>query len=92
MMSFFHAIRHVIGLSIAALLTVVAIYLSRFWIWTAPWSTDGLLAIKALSPFGDRIRAWLGGTWLWDFDILIWGCSTILALSLLQIIARRLKM
>ena len=78
------------GAVVVAALAITALYLSRFWIWKAPWDNGGLFGLGVLTPFGDRIRAWLGGTWLWEFDILIWGVGTILALSLMQIFASRL--
>lgn len=82
---------HIIALVFTVGISVALIYLSRFWIWTAPWSNDGLLGIKDVSPYGDVLRRWLSGTWFRDFDIVIWGLAAIVLLSLLQWLRARVK-
>lgn len=77
----------VLGPIIALGLTLVLLYLSRFWIWVGPWSTDGLFGQQIISPFGNMINFWLRGTWWQTFDILIWGCLAFLLLSVLQRLA-----
>lgn len=72
------------GLALTAALTLTILLSSRFWIWTAPWDKGGLFAQRIVSPDGDLVRSWLGGTWLQDFDILIWGIGTLAALSLIH--------
>ncbi len=77
----------IIGPLSALGLTLVLLYLSRFWIWVGPWSTDGLLGLKFISPFGNMINFWLRGTWWQTFDIVIWGCASFLLLTVLQRLA-----
>lgn len=86
------ALRHInrlIGLIGAVTLTWIAVYVSRFWIWTAPWGNDGLFGIKSFSPYGDTLRRWLSGTWFRDFDLIIWFCAAIVVLSALQWLGAR---
>ncbi len=78
------------GILTAITLTFVLLYLSRFWIWQAPWSNDGLFAIKALSPRGDVVRQLLRGTQLSVFDVVIWFILAIALLSGLQWIYGRI--
>lgn len=72
-------------------LTLVLLYLSRFWIWIGPWSTDGLFGLKIVSPYGNMINFWLRGTSWQTFDILIWGCGAFVLLTLLQRLASLLS-
>lgn len=81
----------VLGLCITILLTLILLYASRFWIWAAPWSNDGLFGLKLFPPSGDLVRYWLRGTALSVFDIVIWGLGAIAALSFLQSLADRMK-
>ena len=74
----------IFGLLAVVALTLILLYASRFWIWSAPWSNDGLFGLKLLSPRGDVVRAWLRGTPFSELAIVIWGCGAILLLSLLQ--------
>lgn len=73
-----------VGLFAAIALTLILLYLSRFWIWVAPWGPEGLLGIKQISPWGDNVRWWLRGTGLDEFAIVIWGCGAIIVLSVIQ--------
>ncbi len=82
---------HVIALAFIVGVTLAIIYVSRFWIWTAPWTNDGLFGFKDLSPYGDVLRRWLSGTWFRDFDIVIWGLAAIVLLCVLQWLRARLK-
>lgn len=68
-------------------LTLVLLYLSRFWIWVGPWSADGLFGYKVVSPYGNLVNFWLGGTWWQAFDWIIWGCGAFVLLSVLQWVA-----
>lgn len=72
------------GPVVALGLTLVLLYLSRFWIWVGPWSSDGLLGLKVISPYGNMVNFWLRGTWWQTFDIVIWGCGAFILLTLLQ--------
>ena len=76
--------RHVLGLVSVVALTLVLLYLSRFWIWTAPWSGDGLFGAKLFSPYGNLVQRWLGGTWFSELSIVVWGCGAIYLLSVLH--------
>ena len=78
------------GIFIAIVLTLVLLYASRFWIWTAPWSNDGLFGLKLFSPYGDVVRWWLRGTPFSELAIVIWGSGAIILLSVLQWLASRL--
>ena len=73
-----------IGLLSVIALTLILLYLSRFWIWVAPWGPEGLFGLKQISPWGDNIRWWLRGTGLGEFAIVIWGCGAVIVLSMLQ--------
>ena len=80
---------HLIGLALVVAATLFFVYVSRFWIWKAPWGNDGAFGLKLFSPYGDALRRWLGGTWFRDFDLVIWGCAAILLLSILQWLGSR---
>ncbi|MGB0412160.1 MAG: hypothetical protein ACPGFA_11270 [Pikeienuella sp.] len=69
----------VLGIAMAAMLTILALYLSRFWPFEW-WGRDGLLDIKDLRPQGDLLRLWLRGTPFAAYDLLIWaiGCFAVL--------------
>lgn len=83
-------LRHALGLLTAIILTLFLLYVSRFWIWTAPWSGDGLFGAKFFSPYGNLVQGWLNGTWISEFNIVVWGCSAILTLSSLHWVAGRI--
>jgi hypothetical protein len=72
-------------------LTLILLYLSRFWIWVGPWSQDGLFGLKIIPPNGNMVNFWLQGTWWQSFDIIIWACGGFLLLSVLQRLAARLS-
>ncbi|MEM7775329.1 MAG: hypothetical protein AAF732_06940 [Pseudomonadota bacterium] len=82
---------HVIGLIVTTGLTLFLFYLSRFWIWVAPWANDGLFGLKLFSPYGSNVSWWLRGTWLKDFDMLIWVCGAIVLLSVLHWISSKVS-
>ena len=90
-MTFLRRAYHLIGLGFVVCAVAAIIYVSRFWIWTAPWSNAGLFGLKDLSPHGDVLRRLLSGTWFRDFDIIIWGAAAIVVLSALQWLRARLK-
>lgn len=79
------------GVITAILLALALLYVSRFWIWQAPWGNDGLLGLGVTPPGGDAVRLWLRGTIFSPFDFVIWGAGSILFLSVLQSIANRFK-
>ncbi|MGI9407136.1 MAG: hypothetical protein ACR2O4_12270 [Hyphomicrobiaceae bacterium] len=79
------------GIVGAILLTVVLLYLSRFWIWQAPWDTGGLFGIGALAPGGDVLRRLFRGTTLGAFDLVIWTGLVFGGLSALQWLRDRLS-
>ncbi|MGI9521330.1 MAG: hypothetical protein ACR2PG_06745 [Hyphomicrobiaceae bacterium] len=83
------AVMHGIGLVSVALLSLGLFYASRFWIWKAPWGNDGLLGLQLFSPYGSVVRWWTQGTVLSEFNIILWGCGSIILLSLVQWLASR---
>ena len=90
-MKFSGSIPHrLIGLAAVLALTFVLINTSRFWIWKGPWANDGLFGLKILSPFGSTVQFWLRGTTVSTFDIVIWGCGAIIALSIIQWLTSRI--
>lgn len=80
-------IRHLFGLVFATALTLLLLYVSRFWIWTAPWGNDGLFGAKFFTPYGNLVQRWLGGTWFSEMNFVVWGCGAILLLSVLHWLA-----
>ena len=72
-----------VWLIIAALVSVILFYVSRFW-YLRLWPRDGLLGIEALRPQGGLIGRWLRGTDLAPFELLIWAIGAFLVLSVLQ--------
>ena len=82
---------HVFGLGCVTAIVVALVYISRFWIWRAPWGREGLFEQAWLAPAGDIVRRQLRGTPFADNDILIWGGGSILVLTLLAAIASRLS-
>ncbi len=89
MASFGKALHHVIGLIAALALTLIILYASRFWTWKGPWADDGLFGLKLFSPWGSVVQWWLNGTPFSEFNIIIWGCGSIIALSLIQWLVSR---
>lgn len=84
------AVLSAIGLISAVILTLLLLHVSRFWVWVGPWSNDGLFGLGILSPYGNMVNFWLAGSWLQDFDILIWGCGAFLLLSALSWFASKI--
>lgn len=80
----------VVGLGAVIALTLVLLFTSRFWVWTAPWGGDGLFGLKLVPPFGNTVQFWLRGTIFSDFSVIIWGCGAIVVLSILHWLASRL--
>lgn len=72
-------------------LTLILLYLSRFWIWVGPWSQEGLFGLKIISPYGNLVNAWLQGTWWQSFDIIIWASGAFFLLTVLHRLARRVS-
>jgi hypothetical protein len=82
-------IHRAFGVISTILLTLILLYVSRFWIWTAPWSGDGLFGAKIVSPYGNLVQWWLNGTWFAEFSFVVWGCGAIAFLSVLHWLASR---
>lgn len=81
--------KHIFGIAAVALLALVLLYLTRFWIFTDWWGNDGLWGIKELTRQGDFLTRELRGTPYQVFSLLFWLGGGFLALSLLQTIATR---
>lgn len=75
--------RRVLYLLLAAVIGIVALYLSRFWIFEF-WGREGLFEIEALRPAGGIVGQWLRGTMLAPFELLIWMVGLFLSLSVVQ--------
>lgn len=76
MMNLGFVAHRIFGISAAVVLTLVLLYVSRFWIWRAPWSNDGLFGWRIFPPDGDAVTVWMANLdglvnrikdpyWLW---------------------------
>ena len=74
----------IFGYLVASVLAVSALYVSRFWLWSLPWSKKGLWGFQELSPNGDVLRRLLRRTPLEVFDLVIWLGLVFIVLSLVQ--------
>lgn len=72
-----------IGVILAIILTVVLLYISRFWIFDF-WGREGLFGIEYLRPGGDILRRELRGTPLAPYDLLVWVAAGFLTLTVLE--------
>lgn len=70
-------------LLIAAVVGVILLYLSRFWVFDL-WSRDGLFGITEIRPQGGLLAFWLRGTAFAPFELLIWICGAFLTLTGLE--------
>ena len=76
--------QRVIGVTLALIILIVWLYISRFWIFDL-WGRDGLFGIEALRPGGDLLRRdWLRGTMFRPYDLLIWTAGGFLLLTMLE--------
>ena len=75
--------RRIFGLVVIAIIAVILLYLSRFWIFNL-WGRDGLAGIAELRPDGGLLRQWLRGTPFAPFELLIWAVGAFLILTWLQ--------
>ena len=82
--------KRIIWLSIITLVGLILLYLSRFW-FVSLWPRSGLFGVETLRPQGDLIAAWLRGTDLAPFELLIWAVGVFLILTLLQKLYDRLN-
>lgn len=73
----------VIGLILAIFLTVIFLYISRFWVFDL-WGREGLFGIEYLRPGGDILRRELGRTFLAPYDLLVWVGGGFVILSVLD--------
>lgn len=70
-------------LLLMAAVTLVGLYLSRFWFLTL-WDRNGLFGIEALRPTGGLLGRWLRGTDAAPFELLIWVVAVFFILTWLQ--------
>ena len=82
--------RRILGLGVVALLTIVAVYLSRFWTLRL-WGRDGLFGWEALRPQGNLLGRWLRGTDFAPFELLIWAIGVFVILTWVQKLYDRLN-
>jgi hypothetical protein len=73
----------IIGLTLAILLAVIFLYISRFWIFDL-LGREGLLGIEYLRPGGDILRRELRGTPLAPYDLLVWVAGGFFLLTMLE--------
>ena len=78
-----------LGIAAVIALSLILLYLTRFWIFTDWWGNEGLWGFKDLSRQGDFLARQLGGTPYQPFALLFWLAGGMLVLSLLQAIATR---
>ncbi len=71
------------GLAITALVCLILLYISRFWIFDL-WPRSGLLGIQELRPNGGLLARWLRGTGLGPYELIIWAILVFLSLTYLQ--------
>lgn len=81
--------RRIVLTALTLLLGTGLLYLSRFW-WLELWPRDGLFGVEALRPQGDLVARWTRGTPLAPFELLLWACGAILALTGVQALIDRL--
>lgn len=82
--------RRIIRLGLAAIVTAIFFYLSRFWTLSL-WSRSGLFGIEALSPQGGLLGQWVRGTDFAPIELLIWAVGAFLVLTILQKLHDRLN-
>ncbi len=75
--------------AMAAALTLVIFYVSRFWDFRW-WDRPGLFGLEALPPQGGLVGRWLRGTDFAAFELLIWGAGVVLVLSAVQWLVDRI--
>ena len=75
--------RHVLSLLIVGVVTIILLYLSRFWVFDF-WTRAGLFGIAELRPDGGLLARWLRGTPFAPFELLIWACGVFMVLTWLQ--------
>lgn len=75
--------RRITLLLVTALVAIVLLYLSRFWIFDL-WGRPGLFGIQELRPGGGLLGRWLRGTMAAPFELLIWVTGGFLILTWLQ--------
>ena len=82
---------HILSIAAVVALTLVLLYLTRFWPFTDWWGREGLFGIKELTRNGDFLTRELRGTPYQVFSLLLWLIGGFLILSLLQTIATRVR-
>jgi hypothetical protein len=75
--------RRVLSLLIVAIVTIILLYLSRFWVFDL-WSRAGLFGVTELRPDGGLLARWLRGTPFAPFELLIWACGVFVVLTWVQ--------
>ena len=75
--------KRIVILLIVAVIGVVMLYLSRFWMFEL-WGRPGLFGIQDLRPNGGLLARWLRGTPFAPFELLIWATGVFLILTWVQ--------
>ena len=76
-------IKRIFALSAVAVVALVLLYVSRFWIFDW-WGREGLFGFRELRPQGGLLGRWLRGTPLAPFELLIWVCGAFVLLTGLE--------
>ncbi len=75
--------KRVFVLLLVALLGLIMLYVSRFWIFDL-WPRSGLFGWAELRPNGGLLARWLRGTSFAPFELLIWAAGVFMILTGLQ--------
>lgn len=83
--------KHILLIIITAIIGVVLLYISRFWVFTL-WARDSVIG-QWLHPAGGYlarwIRQWIGSEWV-AFELIVWVVVLFLTLTVMQKIYERL--
>jgi hypothetical protein len=82
---------HIVGILVVVALTLLLLYMTRFWIFTDWWGRKGLFGVMELRPKGNFLTRQLMGTPYQVFSLLLWLCGGFLVLSALQTITTRIS-
>jgi hypothetical protein len=78
------------GIAAVIALSLVLLYLTRFWVFADWWGNEGLFGFKDLTRQGDLLTRQLRGTPYQPFALLFWLAGGFLLLSILHAVASRI--
>ena len=82
--------RRIAAAALVVCVSVLLLYLSRFWP-VQLWTRQDLLAQAGLLPGGDMLRIWLRGTVFAPFDLLLWSGTVFVVLSWTEKLTQKLN-